>query len=337
MTVTQELSAPLFAVIGSTGTQGRSVIKALEESTKPYRIRAVTRDTSKPASKALERLGCHVVEADVGHLESLRAAFTGATYVFLMTNSDYADQSPDFDHEYSQGKNQFDAAFAAGVDVIAWSGIPSMKKLYGGKGKVDNFDVKARITTYARSLTSPSGIKPKIIDVQPGAYLTNYIIRGPPRPSPTDPNAFVFGLALPPGASLPVIDMEEDYGKYVVGPLEWALDGDKGRWVDIETVHAAPGYITPLDMAEAFMQASGKSVTYAAIPDEQLYGFMQSVAGARAAGCLVEMYKGIREIGYYGGDDLGPSNRHLARPARTFSEALNARPEAIKRIFEPEA
>lgn len=63
----------------------------------------------------------------------------------------------------------------------------------------------------------------------------------------------MFGLALPPDAALPVIDMEEDYGKYVVGPLEWALDGQgEERWKEVQTVHAAPGYVTPEEMCQAF-------------------------------------------------------------------------------------
>jgi hypothetical protein len=39
----------------------------------------------------------------------------------------------------------------------------------------------------------------------------------------------------------------------------------------------------------------------------------------------------------YGGDDLKPSNAHLAKPARTFLQALKARPEVIKKIFVGEA
>jgi hypothetical protein len=98
MTITQDSSAPLFTVIGLTGIQGRSVIKALEESTKAYRVRAITRDTSKPAAQDFAKIGCDVVKADIENVESLKEAFGGATYAFLMTISDYEDQSPEFEH-----------------------------------------------------------------------------------------------------------------------------------------------------------------------------------------------------------------------------------------------
>lgn len=60
---------------------------------------------------------------------------------------------------------------------------------------------------------------------------------------------------MPGDAPLPVVDMEKNYGKYVVGPLEYALGGEgEDRWKEMETVHAAPGYITPNEMCQAFSQ-----------------------------------------------------------------------------------
>jgi hypothetical protein len=58
-----------------------------------------------------------------------------------------------------------------------------------------------------------------------------------------------------------VIDMEEDYGKYVVGPLEWALarPEEEARWEAVKTVHAAPAYITPAEMAQVFQEGGVNS------------------------------------------------------------------------------
>ncbi|KAG9008122.1 hypothetical protein FRB94_013679 [Tulasnella sp. JGI-2019a] len=57
MTITKDTAAPLVVVVGATGIQGSSVIKALGESNKLYRIRGLTRDLEKPASKALTEQG----------------------------------------------------------------------------------------------------------------------------------------------------------------------------------------------------------------------------------------------------------------------------------------
>ena len=60
---------------------------------------------------------------------------------------------------------------------------------------------------------------------------------------------------MPGNAPLPDIDVGDDYGKYVVGPLEYALGGEgEERWKEMETVHAARGYITPNEICQAFSQ-----------------------------------------------------------------------------------
>jgi uncharacterized protein YbjT (DUF2867 family) len=96
--ILQNTSSPLFVVIGSTGVQGRSVIKALQESKQPYRVRSITRDTSSASAQALQQIGCETFKADVDDATSLQRAFDSATYAFLMTSSDYTDLSAGFDH-----------------------------------------------------------------------------------------------------------------------------------------------------------------------------------------------------------------------------------------------
>ena len=70
------------------------MIRALKASSSPYRVRAITRDASKPAAKELSNgLGCQVFEADLDSGENnlkLGEAFEGAHYVFAMTAGDYA-------------------------------------------------------------------------------------------------------------------------------------------------------------------------------------------------------------------------------------------------------
>lgn len=85
MTVTQSLSAPLVAVVGATGTQGGSVIKALAESDNPYRVRAFTRDATKPTAQALAKIGVQlvVVSLVVGNTKRVFEAFSGADIAFV--------------------------------------------------------------------------------------------------------------------------------------------------------------------------------------------------------------------------------------------------------------
>jgi len=87
MTISHEPSAPLVVVVGATGTQGGSVINALAESDKPYRLRGLTRDTSKPAARKLIDQGVEVVgvSISVDNAEKVHKAFEGANIVFVST------------------------------------------------------------------------------------------------------------------------------------------------------------------------------------------------------------------------------------------------------------
>lgn len=89
MTISTDPSGLLFVVVGSTGQQGSSVIKAIEASPAPYRVRGLTRDPTKPAARALEARGVHVVATDAIQEVELEKAFEGATYVFAMTTPDH--------------------------------------------------------------------------------------------------------------------------------------------------------------------------------------------------------------------------------------------------------
>lgn len=85
MTITQTPSAPLIAVVGATGVQGGSVIKALGESDKPYRIRGFTRDVTKASAVALKEQGVEVVEISlvIDNATAVYQAFSGANFVFV--------------------------------------------------------------------------------------------------------------------------------------------------------------------------------------------------------------------------------------------------------------
>ena len=85
MTITQAQDAPLVVVGGATGNQGGSVIRFLSESPKPYRIRALTRDATKPNAKRLAEQGVEVVSVslDAENKAKVIEAYKGADIVFV--------------------------------------------------------------------------------------------------------------------------------------------------------------------------------------------------------------------------------------------------------------
>jgi uncharacterized protein YbjT (DUF2867 family) len=57
-------SKKVLVVFGATGAQGGSVVRAVlgdKKMSESWTVRGVTRDTSKPSAKALEKLGAETI------------------------------------------------------------------------------------------------------------------------------------------------------------------------------------------------------------------------------------------------------------------------------------
>jgi uncharacterized protein YbjT (DUF2867 family) len=126
-------SKQLIAVIGATGHQGGSVVRALQAQGQ-FNVRALTRQPAKHHGLANE-----VVEADLDRPETLKAAFAGAHGVFLVTNI----WEPGTD-ELTQATAAVRAAKAAGVKHFIWSTLPDVETISGGKLHVPHFTGKAK-------------------------------------------------------------------------------------------------------------------------------------------------------------------------------------------------
>ena len=124
----------LVAVVGATGHQGGSVVRALQASGQ-FKVRALTRNPSKHP-----KLGDEVVLADFNRPETLKAAFSGAHGVFLVTNAWEAGAD-----ESKQAIAAVNAAKDAGVKHLIWSTLPNVEKISGGKINVPHFTDKAKV------------------------------------------------------------------------------------------------------------------------------------------------------------------------------------------------
>ena len=129
----------LIAVIGATGHQGGSVVRALQAQGQ-FKVRALTRHPAKHRGLADE-----VVEADLNRPETLKAAFAGAYGVFMVTNI----WEPGTD-EFKQATAAVRAAKAAGVKHFIWSTLPDVEAISGGKLHVPHFTAKAKADRIVR-------------------------------------------------------------------------------------------------------------------------------------------------------------------------------------------
>ncbi|KAK7007766.1 NAD(P)-binding protein [Favolaschia claudopus] len=291
MTISQDSSAPLVAVVGAAGVQGGSVIKALVNSNKPYRIRAFTRDPKKPAAQALAAQGVVIVSLSITleNAKEVVKAFTGADVVFLVTNF---FEHLDADRETAEGKMMIDAAKSAGVARIVWSGLPNCAKISNGKYTHGvHFDGKAAVSEYGRQCGVP------FADVQCGYYANDMLN---PKRSPIqrkEDGSFAMIVPVDAGTVLPVIDAVGDYGLYVRQVIEAAVfpDGEEFRTGE---------YLTLREIAAQVSQATGKRIVVEQIP---LQMFREAIATKMPPHIVLDfcdVWKCTEEFGFYGGKPI---------------------------------
>ncbi|KAJ2514649.1 hypothetical protein H4217_005640 [Coemansia sp. RSA 1939] len=273
------------AIVGATGYQGGSVLRALHATGK-YKLVAVTRDatgTSVDRIKA-DYPDVKLAEANANSLESLINAFKGADTVFSVTQFFQPGiremiNSGNIDVEYNQGKNIIDAAIAAGVKDIVFSSLPSMNEISGGKYPiVYQFEGKYRAEQYLMSKAD----KIRGAVIQLGSYMENFVNFA--RISSEDNKTIEFTFPYTSNALLPLADVANDTGAIVRYIIEHF-----GNFVG-KTTHITSGYYSSQEMVEAFTEATGKPARYAQIPHSHFVGED-----------LEQMFRGIEEFGMFGG------------------------------------
>lgn len=239
----------LITVFGATGNQGGSVVRALLSLSSPPRIRAITRDTSKPAAKALASQGVELVAANLNDAASLEHAVKGATAVFAVTNY---WESTDPEAEKKQGYAIADACVAAGVKHMIWSSLPHVTEMTHGKFKgVEHFDSKAAVETYIEGVKSTSNMLTSY--VMPAFFMTN--IKQQIITSSDGTPEWLLPMRAKE-AMLPLIDIAADMGKYVVGCMM------AGKTADGMRVHAVSEWTTPEAVVNEISKVAEKKVVF---------------------------------------------------------------------------
>lgn len=143
-----------------------------------------------------------------------------------------------FDKEIEDGKRIVDAAKAAGVSHLIWSGLEPVKELSGGKLKhVEHFDSKVRPPSSPRSdlffwqLTPSSLFRSQAVvtayalesglpttNVEAGCYMQNWL--GALGPRKQADGSLVFAMPIAPSTKIALIDTNGDYGAYVHEAIE---------------------------------------------------------------------------------------------------------------------
>eukprot|EP00891_Asterochloris_glomerata_P001473 jgi/Astpho2/1473/Aster-05359 len=125
-------------VCGATGTQGGGVVEALLHAG-GFQVRGLTRNKASPAAQKLKTAGVEVVQGDLSDPSSLREAFKGADYLFIVT-----DEGGDQAYRLLWSR-----------DVRAFSSIlDSLPEACPGY-KIPHYECKAQIREYLMTKSTP--------------------------------------------------------------------------------------------------------------------------------------------------------------------------------------
>jgi uncharacterized protein YbjT (DUF2867 family) len=313
----------IIAVIGSTGSQGGGLVRAiLADPASGLAARAITRDPSKDKAKELQAAGAEVVAADLDDVESLKKAFAGAHGVFAVTNF--------WEHfsaakEKEQAKNVADAAKAAGVKHVVWSTLEDTRQympaddkrmpILQEKYRVPHFDAKAEADAYFKDL--------------PTTYLLTTFYWD---------NLFMFGLApkkneqgtyqwaFPMGQKKLAGIAVEDIGKVALGIFK-AGNQYVGKRVGIYGEA-----LTIEEMGQKLASALGlPSVYYHAAEADEYRGY--GFPGADEMGNMFQYYRDF-DAQFFGQRDLGTA-KALNPALQNFDSFIQKNKDKIKAATQP--
>jgi uncharacterized protein YbjT (DUF2867 family) len=245
-------------VIGATGQQGGAAARALLERGRA--VHALVRDENKPAARLLREAGASLVSGDLDDRESVRAAMSSVSGVFLALNMMTGPRvtAEGVAAEERRGKAVASLASEAGIGHLVYSSIAGAGQPTG----IPHVDSKTRIEEHIRALGLPATV------LRPVSFMDNFSSFNRPA---LDGGELVISLALRPQTRLPLI-ATRDVGVFAAIAFE-----HPGRYLG-RRVDLAGDCLTGPQIAGVFAGACGRPARFAQLPIGQLRAFDPEVA-----------------------------------------------------------
>ncbi len=286
-----DTSKPLITVVGASSKQGRSVAEALLDSGR-YRVRALTRRRDSQPAQILAQKGAEVVVAplELGMEAELTAAMSGSYGAFLMTPP--IVKVPPEELELTLGMELADAAVAAGVEHVVFSGLENVEARTGGTKWAPHFTDKAKVEDYIRSLPVRSSF------VYLAFYYTNFLEYYVPQ---RGADGITFAIYLPPHIPMPFCDPLT-----AAGPAVREIFDHPTQYTG-KTLPVIGEFLSAQEMVDTFVRVTGQRAQYASAysREDLLRHFPNFAADEHLVRELVGMVEYAVEYGYYApGRDL---------------------------------
>ncbi|HEY4018908.1 MAG TPA: NmrA family NAD(P)-binding protein [Pseudonocardiaceae bacterium] len=240
-------------VTGATGNQGGATARRLLAEGRP--VRALVRDATTVAATALSSAGAQLVLGDFDEPASLRPALDGAGAVFVVPPTAFGPAGPETDLEVARGRALIDAAAAAGIEQVVFSGVASTS--------THARTAKAHIEQYLRDhIALPTVLRPV-------RFMTNYLGAGVAGIDGIVEN--VHRHLFPPHEPMPVIALED------IAEFAALAFADPARFAG-RTLELAGDQPTPVEAAAAITEATGIAVRYEQFSDSEIAAISPSIA-----------------------------------------------------------
>ena len=289
---------PLITVAGAASKQGRSVAAALLDSGR-YRVRALARRADSAPIRQLAERGAEivVVPLEPGRRAELTAAMQGSHGAFLMTPPTLPPPPPQ-QPELALGRELADAALAAGVTHVVWSGLENVDARTGGAKWAPHFTEKALVEEHIRALPLRSSFI--YLAFFYSNFLEYYV------PSRRADGGLDFAIYLPPDAPMPFVDPLT-----ATGPAVLEIFDHPEQYAGA-VLPVIGEILTARQIVDTFARVSGQDARYVSAysRDELLRNFPAFGANRYLVDETVGMVEYAVEYGYYApGRDLAWSRR----------------------------
>lgn len=301
---------PLITVAGASSKQGRSVATSLLASGR-YRVRALSRRTDSTPIRQLAERGAEivVVPLELGHQAELTAAIRGSYGAFLMTPPT-APVPPPGQPELALGRELADAAHAAGVQHVVWSGLENAEARTGSALWVPHFTEKALVEEHIRTLPMLSSF------IYLAFFYSNLLEYYVPRRGPD--GSLTFAIYLPPDVPMPFVDPLT-----AAGPAVLEIFDHPEKYAG-KTLPVIGEVLTARQMVDTFVRVSGQKAHYASAytREELLQHFPAFGANEYLIRELVGMAEYAVKYGYYAPERDMEWSRKIDPNALTWEQFL---------------
>ncbi|KAJ5767232.1 uncharacterized protein N7511_004848 [Penicillium nucicola] len=282
----------LITVFGATGNQGGSVIRTILNDpvlSQEFRIRAVTRDLTKPGAKALATENVDVVQGDMSSAEDVARLVHEAHTVFLVTNF---WESMSAEPEILQGKMVTDACKKADVKHLIFSSLIDASIASNGRlVNITHFDGKASVERYIRE----SGLTASFVML--GIFMTEMHTMIQKQ----EDGSFILPIPVSSSAVAPFIDAGTDTGNFVRAAL------NNPPQTNSQVIYAASDYYSFDDLARDFESVIGAPLSIITVPSETFKATLSTFLPPNMAEEIFENLILLEDPGYYAGASLASS------------------------------